>query len=86
MTRNEVRALLARIISDPDYASRRAAREAARTDPWCWYCRRCGAEGADDSRVTRNEQAYEHTQACASGVGPRAGSSEAGRLLHVWTY
>jgi hypothetical protein len=44
----------------PEFKQRRAAQAAARTDPWRWYCRLCGAEGEDESRVVSRAAAYAH--------------------------
>lgn len=82
---------LLRLLNDPEYRDqqrqRLAEHEAARTDPWVWYCRLCGAEGQDPDRITSNGQAMSHIapgQPC--GRGSQVGSDQAGRLLHVWTY
>lgn len=59
----------------------------ARTDPWRWYCRLCGAEGENADRTVTYEQAMAHVasgQPCGRGVN--VGEVQSGRLLHVWTY
>lgn len=84
-----VAALVARLpeAHTPEFQQRLAERQAERTDPWRWYCRLCGAEGESEDRVDARGQAYAHTgpgERC--GRGKYRGESEAGRLLHVWTY
>ena len=72
---------------DPDFQQRLAEHEAARTDPWKWYCRLCGATGEHAERVKCREEAMAHVasdQPC--GRGSQLGQAESGRLLHVWTY
>lgn len=73
-------------VKTPEHKQRLAEEEAARTDPWRWYCRICGAEWQDDSRIVRNDQAREHLAGTTCGRGTRLGEAEAGRLSHVWTY
>jgi hypothetical protein len=67
-----------------------AAGEAARTDPWRWYCRLCGATGAVDdgrgARERRDEEAAGHLSGTPCGQHEIRGRTESGRLLHVWTY
>lgn len=63
-----------------------ARAQAERTDPWRWYCRICGAKGADPSRVVRNDQALDHAKECPPGGRPNIDTSETGRLLHVWSH
>lgn len=67
-----------------------AAHEAARTDPWRWYCRLCGPKGAVDNgpgaRESRDKAAEEHLRDTPCGRHAVTGWSESGRLLHVWTY
>lgn len=73
-------------IADPEFYVRLAAEEAARTDPWRWYCRLCGATGEDPDRGGRDWEAGEHLRTTACGRHEIAGCRESGRLLHVWTY
>lgn len=73
-------------VNDPEHINRLAAQAAARTDPWRWYCRICGAEGEDASRLVRNDQAYQHLKDCRTGEREQTGTAEAGRLLHIWGY
>jgi hypothetical protein len=68
-------------LADPDPPGKVEATQAARTDPWRWYCRLCGEEGSDPSR---DGAAWAHVEA-AHGLGDLR-SAEAGRLLHVWSY
>jgi len=67
-----------------------AEEEAARTDPWRWYCRLCGAEGSVDhgpaAREARDEAAEEHLRETPCGRREVTAREESGRLLHVWTY
>ena len=78
------------ILSRPVDYEKLAAEEAARTDPWRWYCRLCGAGGAVDdgpgARERRDEDAAGHLFATPCGRHEIAGRAESGRLLHVWTY
>jgi hypothetical protein len=67
-----------------------AAQEAARTGPWGWYCRLCGATGAVDdgtgARDARDKDARAHLAEMPCGRYEITGWAEAGRLLHVWSY
>lgn len=67
-----------------------AAEEAARTDPWRWYCRLCGAKGAVDhgpgAREQRDRDAEDHLRETPCGRHTIPARAESGRLLHVWTY
>jgi hypothetical protein len=67
-----------------------AEEEAARTDPWRWYCRLCGAEGAVSdglgAREYRDKAAEEHLRETRCGRFEVPAREESGRLLHVWTY
>ena len=69
-----------------EHALRLAAYEAARTDPWRWYCRSCGATGQDDSEPGRDLEALGHIDACKFGRRPTVCSESIGRLMHVWSY
>jgi hypothetical protein len=88
--RNEIVARLREIALNPDYPAQKAAREAARTDPWRWYCRLCGARGAVDdgpgARDARDQAAYAHLRETRCGRFEVTGREESGRLRHVWTY
>jgi len=67
-----------------------AAEEAARTDPWRWYCRLCGVQGAvadgPGARERRDEEAAGHLSGTPCGRYEIEARSESGRLLHVWSY
>lgn len=60
--------------------------ETPRTDPWRWYCRRCGDQGEHPDRAVRDEAADRHLGTTRCGTGRHLGRAESGRLLHVWTY
>ena len=77
--------LLRDIMRGPDPAAL-AAREAARTDPWRWYCRLCGASGESDGRAERDQAALAHLNSTPCGDHRFPGRAWAGRLLHVWSY
>jgi hypothetical protein len=82
-------ALYEEIMSEadgPEFWARLAAEEAARTDPWRWACRLCGATGGADERHDRNIAATAHLNDTPCGRGTIRTSAEAGRLLHVWSY
>jgi hypothetical protein len=75
-----------------DYAAL-AAREAARTDPWKWYCRLCGAKGSvnhtgdlEADEKARDAAGLAHLTETACGRHDVRGWEKSGRLLHVWTY
>ena len=68
-----------------DYA-KLAAEEAARTDPWRWYCRICGAKGEAPESSERDEAARAHLDETECGRHEVTGWTGSGRLLHVWTY
>jgi hypothetical protein len=63
-----------------------AAQETARTDPWRWYCRLCGASGEDPDRGGRDWEAGEHLRTTRCGRHEITGYAESGRLAHVWSY
>lgn len=84
--RDKIIAALRKIVEQPADLEKLAAREAARTDPWRWYCRLCGATGEDPDRGGRDWEAGEHLRITRCGRYEITGSAEAGRLLHVWTY
>jgi hypothetical protein len=70
-----------------EFQQRLAEREAARTDPWRWYCRLCGETGESQERVVVMADAHGHIddgQPC--GHGRVKAESIAGRLLHVWSW
>lgn len=73
-------------VNDPDFPTKLAREEAERTDPWRWYCRICGAEGADSDRTVSVQQAHAHLDGCSCALRPTLGQAQAGRLLHVWRY
>lgn len=74
------------MANDPEHKNRLAAHEAARTDPWRWYCRLCGATGENADRTVRNTEAYSHVSADGPHQHPTVADAEVGRLLHVWCY
>lgn len=86
----ELVAKLREIALNPPTPAQIAAREAARTDPWRWYCRLCGAQGAFDhgpgARELRDKAAEEHLTGTRCGRFEVPAREESGRLLHVWTY
>jgi hypothetical protein len=88
--RDELVARLREIALNPPTPAEIAAREAARTDPWRWYCRTCGAEGAVNdgtgAREYRDKAAEEHLRETRCGRREVTAREESGRLLHVWTY
>jgi hypothetical protein len=80
-------------VSRPVDYEKLAAEEAARTDPWKWYCRLCGATGSVDhtgDRVAdedvRDAAAFAHLTDTRCGQHGVLGWEKSGRLLHVWTY
>jgi hypothetical protein len=79
-------AILRDILENPPDPARLAAEEAARTDPWRWYCRLCGATGEAANRQPRDELAREHLDKAPCGRYEVTGWASSGRLLHVWTY
>jgi hypothetical protein len=90
LTRGELVARLREIALNPPTSEQIAAREAARTDPWRWYCRLCGAGGAVSdglgAREYRDKAAEEHLRETRCGRFEVCAREESGRLLHVWTY
>ena len=77
--------LIERIMRPADPA-RLAAEEAARTDPWRWYCRLCGAKGEAPDPDARDQAARAHLEQTRCGRHGVTGWATAGRMLHVWTY
>lgn len=60
-----------------------------RTDPWRWYCRTCGAKGANEDEGERDREARAHAAQCQEWQVREALIIEtraSGRLLHVWGY
>jgi hypothetical protein len=88
--RDRIIARLRDIALNPPSPAEIAAREAARTDPWRWYCRTCGAKGAVDdgsgAREARDEAAAAHLRETGCGRDEVTAREESGRLLHMWTY
>jgi hypothetical protein len=82
-----IKAIVEEILARPVDYEKLAAREAARTDPWRWYCRLCGATGAFDHGETAREQrdgdARAHLDETRCGRHGMTGWTESGRLLHV---
>lgn len=78
--------ILQAIAENPPDPAVITAREAARTDPWRWYCRICGATGEAAKRQPRDEAARAHLEQAPCGSHDVTGWAESGRLLHVWTY
>lgn len=75
------------MVNDPDHINRVAAQQAARTDPWRWYCRLCGETGENADRTIRNSEAYRHVGPDGPhGQRQHIADGEHGRLLHVWCY
>lgn len=61
--------------------------DAVRTDPWIWYCRICGATGADGDPEARDQAGLNHVnRECTCSDRPNLCQSEHGRLLHLWRY
>lgn len=84
--RERLAAIVDDILSRPVDYEKLAAEEAARTDPWRWYCRLCGAKGEEPDSDARDREASGHLASTACGRHAVTGRAEAGRLLHVWTY
>jgi hypothetical protein len=84
--RAEIVARLWEIALNPPTPAELAAREAARTDPWRWYCRECGATGEDQDPGARDWEAGEHLRTTRCGRNEVVGMDWFGRTLHVWTY
>lgn len=82
----EIAGQLRDIIEHGPDPAERAAREAARTDPWRWYCRICGATGEKPDPVARDLEANEHLLTTRCGNGDVFAGEDSGRLLHVWSY
>jgi hypothetical protein len=78
--------IIREILGRPVDYIRLAAEQAARTDPWRWYCRLCGARGEAADPGTRDAAARAHLESEPCGRHDCTGWAEAGRLLHVWTY
>jgi hypothetical protein len=82
--------LAAKVLRDlagnPAGEEKLAAEEAARADPWCWYCRLCGARGSEPGREARDTAARAHLGETPCGRHAVTGWAEAGHLLHVWTW
>lgn len=87
--RDEIVARLREIALSPPTLDELAAREAARTDPWRWYCRTCGAEGSvedgEGAQGTRDKAAMAHLSEAHCGPDEIPGKVPR-RLLHVWSY
>jgi hypothetical protein len=62
------------------------AEDAHRDDPWVWYCRACASKGTEPDRDARDDAARTHLAETPCGRHAVTGWSEAGHLLHVWTY
>ena len=88
--RERLAAIVDDVLSRPVDYEKLAAEEAARTDPWRWYCRLCGTAGAVDhgpgARERRDEAAEKHLRETPCGRHAIPGRAESGRLLHVWSY
>lgn len=89
-TPDDLRAYLSgivdRVLARPADLEALAAEEAARTDPWRWCCRLCGAEGEAGREDERDAGAAMHLETTPCGRHATTGTSRHGRLLHVWTY
>ena len=79
-------ALARRVMEHGIDREKLAAEEAARTDPWRWYCRLCGAKGEAAIAADRDAQAVAHMRDTRCGQHEIHRSEAAGRLLHVWSY
>ena len=81
--------LIDKILQPIDYAAI-AAHEAARTDPWVYYCRLCGQRESIPHGIGAQEErdalARLHLATTRCGRGRSIGWETSGRLLHVWTY
>jgi len=78
--------LVDEILSRPVDREKLAAEEAARTDPWRWYCRLCGTRGEAAERGDRDRDARAHLADTRCGRHAVVRTEEAGRLMHVWTH
>jgi len=85
-TRDAVAKLLRDIFEHPPDPAALAAHEAARTDPWRWYCRLCGSQGESAERAARDAAARAHLSGSRCGRHRFPGRAESGHLLHVWSY
>jgi hypothetical protein len=74
------------IIADPVRQAEGELYEENRTDPYRWYCRKCGAEGEATEASERDSDAYSHVEERPCGVGPTLGTAASGHLLHLWSY
>ena len=90
---DEVLQRILEIVSRPIDYEALAAEEAARTDPWRWYCRLCGATGSVDhsgdrgtDEMARDVAGMTHLTETRCGRHDVRGWEKSGRLLHVWTY
>jgi hypothetical protein len=86
MNASELVDLMADPVWQAEHALRLAAYEAARTDPWRWYCRLCGAEGQADTEADRDLVAFGHVDACPDGCHATVRTESHGRLRHVWSF
>lgn len=84
--RARLEGIVQRVLSRPADLEALAAEEAARTDPWRWYCRLCGAGGEAGREDERDAEAAMHLETTPCGRHDMTGTSRHGRLLHVWTY
>lgn len=76
--------LLADPVWQAEHELRLATYEAARTDPWRWYCRTCGAEGEAEKQHIRDRDAYRHIISPEGHGRPAVRVASHGRLKHVW--
>ena len=84
--RARLEAIVEQVLSRPVDLEALAAEEAARTDPWRWYCRLCGTKGEAGREDERDAGAALHLETTPCGRHAMTGTARAGRLLHVWTY
>lgn len=74
------------MLAQPVDWEKLAAEEAARTDPWRWYCRLCGQRGEASTEEERDAGAAAHMRDTPCGRHEIHRAEKAGRLLHVWSY
>jgi hypothetical protein len=73
-------------LSPEALARELAEEEAARADPWRWYCRLCGATGEEDTAEEQVRSARAHLTETPCGRHGVRREEKWGRLIHVWSY